>query len=308
MRKNNRIRNDLCGKHTLLHRAAAVLLSAVLAFGVLNGCGAGGKSNSEENAGKTAAESDTAGTEEAGAASAAEKEGMTGAEEAADVIAPAEKDVTQTVTVKAAADGTPTEVRVKDSREEIEEKAEADALPFAVHIRYFLNGQEKKPEEMAGQSGHAVIRFEYENRAKRTAESDGKSVETQVPFVFISAAILSEEYFSNIEVKNGNVSAFNNNTIAFGYALPGWKEALALGALEDRLNAVEFDDMEIEEISTDGGDKKTATRLPLMAIRRRMLRRKNPARRMKKTSTFRNMSRSARTRRIFRSILQRRLS
>ena len=119
MRKNNRIRNDLCGKHTLLHRAAAVLLSAVLAFGVLNGCGAGGKSNSEENAGKTAAESDTAGTEEAGAASAAEKEGMTGAEEAADVIAPAEKDVTQTVTVKAAADGTPTEVRVKDSREEI---------------------------------------------------------------------------------------------------------------------------------------------------------------------------------------------
>ncbi len=243
MKNQDPAEKSLIGRKSVRRRAEAFILAFALAAGLLAGCGETLSSSGEEEA----SASESADVEEA-------KDRESAAEEAASVIAP-DKDITQTVTVKAAADGTPKEVRVKDSREEIEEKADPEALPFAVHIRYFLDGAEKTPEEIEGKSGHVTIRFEYENRTKRTASADGVSVVTKVPFVFISAVILSDKYFSNIEVENGEVSSFKNNTIAFGYALPGWEEALALKTLTDKLDSFEVEDMEMEDISADK-DKK----------------------------------------------------
>ena len=55
--------------------------------------------------------------------------------------------------------------------------------------------------------------------------------------------ISSDKYFSDIEVENGDVSAFKNNTIAFGYALPGWKEALTVDILRVILSGFIFGNM-----------------------------------------------------------------
>lgn len=105
-------------------------------------------------------------------------------------------------------------------------------LPVDVKVTYFLDGEEKKPSEMAGVSGEIKIRFEYENHISEEIEKDGKTVDVKTPFTVISAVMLPEEHFKNVEIINGKVIENDGQAIAAGMAFPGLADSLMLGTYE----------------------------------------------------------------------------
>ena len=108
-----------------------------------------------------------------------------------------------------------------------------DPLPVGVKIRYTLNGRPIRPEDLAGKSGHLVIRFDYENRTQETREvsiygGEAKSIQTRVPFLAVSFAMLPKEVFSHVECKNGRLLSLGEQNAFLGFALPGLPDALTL--------------------------------------------------------------------------------
>ena len=108
-----------------------------------------------------------------------------------------------------------------------------DKLPVGVKISYTLDGKSIRPEALAGKSGHLVIRFDYENRTQETREvsiygGEAKSIQTKVPFLAVSFAMLPKEVFSHVTCKNGRLLSLGEQNAFLGFALPGLPEALTL--------------------------------------------------------------------------------
>lgn len=101
-------------------------------------------------------------------------------------------------------------------------------LPVGLRVTYYLDGEEISPENLAGKSGHVVIRFDYENRAVQTAVIGGEETDVYVPFAVLSGAVLPFEHFSNVSVSNGKVLSEGNNAIVVGFAFPGLSENLSI--------------------------------------------------------------------------------
>lgn len=89
--------------------------------------------------------------------------------------------------------------------------------PVTAKITYYLDGKEKKAEEIAGKSGKVKIRFDYTNHEKKG--------DVCVPFVVLSGMVLKDG-FSNIEVTNGKVISNGDANFVIGAAMPGLKESL----------------------------------------------------------------------------------
>ena len=106
-------------------------------------------------------------------------------------------------------------------------------LPVGVKISYTLDGQPIRPEALAGRSGHLKIRFDYENRTQETRDvsiygGEAKTIQTKVPFLAVSFAVLPKEVFSHAECKNGRLLSLGEQNAFLGFALPGLSEALTL--------------------------------------------------------------------------------
>ena len=114
-------------------------------------------------------------------------------------------------------------------------------LPVTEKVTYFLDGKEMSPEEMAGKSGKATIRFDYTNHEKTTQVVDGKEHEVYVPFTVMSGMVLPESY-ANVEVVNGKVISDGNKKMVVGMAMPGLKESLGIkdGDLDGELEIPEY--------------------------------------------------------------------
>lgn len=96
-----------------------------------------------------------------------------------------------------------------------EEDAEVSDVPVQIQTTYELDGKEVLPEELAGQSGHLVIRMEYEN-----ASED--------PYAVMTGMVLDEDKFSEVAVTNGKLLSDGSRMTVVGLAFPGLKEALDL--------------------------------------------------------------------------------
>lgn len=94
------------------------------------------------------------------------------------------------------------------------------ALPVTVSATYYLDGNEIKPEELAGKSGKVKIRLDYTSEETVTKTINGKDEKISVPFVAVSGMILGDN-FTNIQVTNGKYLEQGENKIVIGYALPG---------------------------------------------------------------------------------------
>ena len=117
-------------------------------------------------------------------------------------------------------------------------------IPVGVKVTYSIDGKKMSADEVAGKSGHLVMRFDYTNNATTTV--DGK--ETIVPFTMVTGVILSSDKFTNVTVSNGHVMSEGKNTMAIGYAFPGLSEELSVnGKGADALPA----NVEIEADVTD---------------------------------------------------------
>ncbi len=112
-----------------------------------------------------------------------------------------------------------------------EGKSDAE-LPVEVRVRYYLDGEEKKPEEMPGVTGDVRIRFDYRNRTGVTEEADGRTYDTIVPFSVMSAVVLDGDIFTDITAENGKIAEIGGETAVIGYAFPGVEEALDLAHYE----------------------------------------------------------------------------
>ena len=99
-------------------------------------------------------------------------------------------------------------------------------LPVDLKITYTLDGKKIKPEKLAGKSGHLVIRYDYENKHKVTANVNGHAEKMYVPYACVTGVIFENDNFKNVEVKNGKMMDDGSHTIVAGIALPGLQENL----------------------------------------------------------------------------------
>lgn len=104
-------------------------------------------------------------------------------------------------------------------RGESEEK-----LPVEMKITYTLDGEEISPEDAAGKSGHMCIRFEYDAAKTVQVTIDGRTQETNVPYLVITAALLENEVFSNVQAVNARLIDDGERTIVLGAVLPGFRK------------------------------------------------------------------------------------
>lgn len=105
-------------------------------------------------------------------------------------------------------------------------------LPVSVKLTYYLDGKEMQPSEIAGKSGKVKIRIDYENKAEKTVEIDGKEEKIHVPFMMATGMILPSDTFTNVEVKNGKVISDGQNEIVMGIGFPGLADSLQLSDIE----------------------------------------------------------------------------
>ena len=105
-------------------------------------------------------------------------------------------------------------------------------VPVGVTVTYWLDDQEIVPSDLAGQSGHVRIRFDYENRTSMTVAVNDKSYNVKVPFVVMTAMVLPEDSFAHIEVTNGRCMSFEGQNMVLGYAIPGLADSLRLEEFE----------------------------------------------------------------------------
>ena len=105
-------------------------------------------------------------------------------------------------------------------------------LPVGVKITYYLDGREMNPDELAGKSGKGKIRIDYENKAERTVDINGKEETIHVPFLMATGMILPSDTFSNVEVTNGKVISAGQNEIVMGIGLPGLEDSLQLSQVD----------------------------------------------------------------------------
>lgn len=134
-----------------------------------------------------------------------------------------------------------------------------EALPVTVAITYTLDGETVSPEELAGRSGHLVIRFDYENLTAQTVDVSGTSETLSVPFGVLSMAVLDGENAQNVTVTNGRVVEMDGMTLAAGWACPGLAESLSLAGYEPTEDVEIPDYVEIEADVTDFELSLTAT-------------------------------------------------
>ena len=131
-------------------------------------------------------------------------------------------------------------------------------LPVSVAMSYTLNGMPIAPEELAGQSGHVSIRFDYTNHQYELVDINGKQEKIYVPFAMLTGLVLDNDLFTNVSVSNGKIMNDGDRTIVAGLALPGLRDSLGLDA--DNLDLPEY-----VEITADAENFALETTVTLAA-------------------------------------------
>ena len=100
----------------------------------------------------------------------------------------------------------------------------SEALPVELKISATLDGTEIAPADLAGKSGHVTLRFDYAVSASYTKDAETVAV----PFAVITGALLDNEVFANVSIKNGQAVNDGDRTVAVGLCVPGLTAGLKL--------------------------------------------------------------------------------
>ena len=100
----------------------------------------------------------------------------------------------------------------------------SEALPVELKISATLDGTEIAPADLAGRSGHVTLRFDYAVSASYTKDAETVAM----PFAVITGALLDNEVFANVSVKNGQAVNDGDRTVAVGLCVPGLTAGLKL--------------------------------------------------------------------------------
>lgn len=138
--------------------------------------------------------------------------------------------------------------------EDISYKGSTDQeLPVKVSIKYYLDGKEISPAQLAGKSGVLRMRIDYENMTSEEMEAGERTVCVPVPFAACTVLFLPEENFRNISVENGRVVSMEGSQVVIGMAMPGLSDCLKLEEYEP---TEEIEIPEYVEITADVHDFK----------------------------------------------------
>ena len=118
------------------------------------------------------------------------------------------------------------------------------ALPVDMTVTYQMDGQTVTPGQIAGKSGHVIIRFDYENRQYEMVEIDGTEEKIYVPFAMLTGLLLDSDRFTNVTVSNGKLFCDGSHTAVVGVAFPGLQEDLAME--KDRLDIPDYVEIEAD--------------------------------------------------------------
>ncbi len=99
-------------------------------------------------------------------------------------------------------------------------------LPVSMRVSYTLDGEKIAPEELAGKSGHVVMRFDFCSNQYEMKEINNSREKIYAPFVTVTGMVLDNTRFCNITVSSGKIINDGSRTIVAGIAFPGMAENL----------------------------------------------------------------------------------
>lgn len=99
-------------------------------------------------------------------------------------------------------------------------------LPISVQLKYYLDGKEIKPEDLAGKSGEVKIDIKMINNASKDGFVNGKKHKVYMPMLVVGGMILPEGTFSGVTVKNGQSIGDGSKEIVVFTGMPGFSESL----------------------------------------------------------------------------------
>lgn len=99
-------------------------------------------------------------------------------------------------------------------------------LPISVQLKYYLDGKEIKPEDLAGKSGEVKIDIKMINNASKDGFVNGKKHKVYLPMLVVGGMVLPEGTFSGVTVKNGQAIGDGSKEIVVFTGMPGFSESL----------------------------------------------------------------------------------
>lgn len=99
-------------------------------------------------------------------------------------------------------------------------------LPISVQLKYYLDGKEIKPEDLAGKSGEVKIDIKMLNNASKDGFVNGKKHKVYLPMLVVGGMVLPEGTFSGVTVKNGQAIGDGSKEIVVFTGMPGFSESL----------------------------------------------------------------------------------
>lgn len=112
-------------------------------------------------------------------------------------------------------------------------------LPISLDVKYYLDGEEKKVNEMLGKSGNVKISLTYTNNSYEYININGRNEKLYVPYAIVTTTILNNLDNKNIKVFNGKVVDNGVNSILMAVSSPGLYESLKINNLKE-INRVEI--------------------------------------------------------------------
>ena len=112
-------------------------------------------------------------------------------------------------------------------------------LPISLNVKYYLDGEEKKIDEILGKKGNIKISFTYTNNLYEKVNIDGKKEKMFVPYAIVTTTILNNTDNKNIRVTNGKVINNGISSVVMAVSSPGLYESLNIDELKD-MNKVEI--------------------------------------------------------------------
>jgi len=101
-------------------------------------------------------------------------------------------------------------------------------LPVNFKIQYSLDGKSIEPSVLLGKSGNVQIKITMTNTDSYQAKVNGQTVTMYNPLAIVGGVMLSENKFSNITIKNGQLVGTGNTQYAMLAGFPGLRESLGV--------------------------------------------------------------------------------
>lgn len=118
-----------------------------------------------------------------------------------------------------------------------------EELPVEVSVKYYFEGKEVNPKDIAGESGKLKLRINYKNKDKQMVNVNGKLRNIYTPMTALTVVTLPMDNFSNIKINDGTIICEGNNKIVNHIAFPGMKESFNLN--DDKINLEIPNELEI---------------------------------------------------------------